>query len=201
MIAVLALFLSIAGSVSSPAMVDATSVSGPVQFLEIYFMSGKDLERRAPNVGEEFRVGARIRNTGSVAFYYLPTLCDSSLSAAFDPLFVKVETGRPRCLALSMPAPLNPGDTVTVTGPESGTAYVAIRPGSTDATVAFRYRMDPNSEEQEARSKVTLMIKDGFFGLEIPGFSAESVLVGLAVAFAFLVYRRKPVVKARVLAH
>jgi len=191
----------ITGSNSSQMLVNATSVAGPVQFLEIYFLSGKDSERRMPSVGEEFRVAAHIRNIGSVEFYYLPTLCDSSLSATFDALFVRVETGRPRCLALSMPTPLNPGDSVTVTGPESGTAYIAIRPGSTEATVVFNYRMDFNAEGQDARSTTPLTIKDGFFGVGIPGFPTESILAGIALAFAVIVCLRRSRLRAWNSAH
>jgi len=71
----------VTGSNSSQVLVNATSVAGPVQFLEIYFLSGKDSERRMPSVGEEFRVAAHIRNVGSV----VSTICQLSVIPRFQP--------------------------------------------------------------------------------------------------------------------
>jgi len=184
------LFANLAGSTALWTVM-ASDVAGPVQFREIYYLSGDGSERRSPKVGEEFRVAASIRNIGSTAFYYLPTLCDSSLSATFDPIFVRVETDRPRCLALSRPTPLNPGEEVTVSGPESGTAYVAIRAGSTEATITFSYQLDPNAEQLGASTKVPLTVQDGFLGIAIPGFPPESLLIGFTLAFVFIAQRRR----------
>jgi hypothetical protein len=169
-------------------------VIGPVQFVEIYFLSGQNQERRSPRVGEELIVKAKIRNIGSVAVYYLPTLCDSSLSAAFDQSYVRVESERPRCLAASMPTPLNPTEETTVWAPESGMAYVAIRAGSTTATTIFIYNTDVNmypSTQAEARSAVPLTIEGEPTSLPIPSLPIESLILGFALALAILLYRKR----------
>jgi hypothetical protein len=137
---------------------------GPIHLVEIFFVAGQNMERRSPRVGEEFVVKARMRNIGPAVIYYLPTLCDSSLSAVFDPSYVRVESGRPRCLAASMPRPLKPGEETTVWAPELGTAYVAIRAGSTTATTILTYNSDANmspSTRAEARFTVPLTIEGG----------------------------------------
>jgi hypothetical protein len=169
-------------------------VVGPVDFEEIYFLAGQNQERRWPRVGEEFIVKAKIRNLGSAATWYLPSLCDSSLSAVFDPSYVRVESGRPRCLAASMPTQLSPGEEATVWAPESGTVYEAVRAGSTTATAVFAYNTDSSmksSTRAEARSTVPLTIEGGFGGLPIPGFPIESLIVGLALAVGILLLQRR----------
>jgi hypothetical protein len=169
-------------------------VIGPVDFVEVFFGAGQSLERRSPRVGEEFVVKARIRNIGPAVIYYLPTLCDSSLSAVFDPSYVRVESGRPRCLAASMPTPLRPGEETTVWAPESGTAYVAIRAGSTTATAVFNCNSDANMEQStqaEARSTVPLTIEGGPAILPIPGFPIECVILGFALALGFSCVKRR----------
>ena len=169
-------------------------VIGPIDFVEIFFLAGQNLERRSPRVGEEFSVRARIRNMGPAVIYYLPSLCDSSLSADFDPSYVRVESGRPRCLAASMPTPLKPYEETTVWAPESGMAYVAIRAGSTTATAIFTYNSDANMSETtraEARSTVPLTIEGGSWGSPIPGFPSESLVLGLVLALVILLYQRK----------
>lgn len=169
-------------------------VIGPIQFVEIYFLAGQNSERRPPRVGEEFIVKAKIRNIGPVAIQYFPTLCDSSLSAAFDPSYVRVESGRPRCLAASRLTPLNPGEETTVWAPESGTAYVAIRSGSTTVTAIFTYNtdasMDP-STQAEARSTLPLTIDVGPTSFPIPGLPIESIVLGFVLALGMLLYRRR----------
>jgi len=177
-------------------------VTGPVQFVEIYFLAGQDLERRWPEVGEEFIVEAQIRNTGSAAIYYLPTLCDSSLSAIFDPFYVRVESGRPRCLAASMPRPLNPGEEALVWAPESGTAYVAIRSGSTTATAVFTYNADAHMEEStqaEARSTDPLIIEVKPGTLPIPELALPIIvlIVAFVLALGVTLYRKR--IKSRVI--
>jgi len=167
---------------------------GPIRFVEIYFLAGDQMERRSPKVGEEFTVKANIRNEDWTVIYYLPTLCDTSLSAVFDPDYVRVESGRPRCLAASMPTPLKPGEEATVWAPESGTAYVAIRAGSTTTTVVFSYNTDSRmdqSTQSEARSTVPLTIQDGPGNLPIPGFPTESLILGFALAIGLLVYVKR----------
>jgi len=169
-------------------------VIGPIDFVEIFFLVGQNLERRSPRVGEEFSARARIRNVGPAVIYYLPTLCDSSLSADFDPSYVRVESGRPRCLAASMPTPLKPDEETTVWAPESGMAYVAIRAGSTTATVIFTYNSDADMSETTravARSIVPLTIEGGSWGSPIPGFPSESLVLGLVLALVILLYQRK----------
>lgn len=169
-------------------------VIGPIDFVEIYFLAGQNLERRSPRVGEEFIVKARIRNIGSAVIYYFPTLCDSSLSAIFDPSYVRVESGGPRCLAASMPTPLKPNEETTVWAPESGTGYVAIRVGSTTATAIFTYNSDANmgpSTQAEARSTVPLTIEAGPAGLPISGFPVESLILGFALALGIFLYRKR----------
>jgi hypothetical protein len=176
-------------SVTADAM-----VIGPVNFFEIYFQSGGNLERRFPKVAEEFTITTRIRNEGYDTIYYLPTLCDTSLAAVFDPSYVSVESGRPRCLAYSMPAPLGHGEEAVVRAPESGTAYVAIRAGSTTATLVFTYNPNPNmdpSTSKEARTTIPLTIQDGFQGVPILGISLESIILGFALALAILFLYRK----------
>ena len=177
------------------ALPPATALSvGPIRFVEIYFLTGDQMERRSPRVGEEFTVKANIRNEGSTVIYYLPTLCDTSLSAIFDPHYVRVESGRPRCLAASMPTPLKPGEETTVWAPESGTAYVAIRAGSTTTTVVFSYNTDSRmdqSTQSEARSTVPLTIQDGLGNFPIQGFPTESLILGFALAIGLLVYVKR----------
>jgi len=169
-------------------------VIGPIQFVEIYFLAGQNSERRSPRVGEEFIVKAEIQNIGPATIYYFPTLCDSSLSAAFDPSYVRVESGRPKCLAASMLNPLRPGEEATVWAPESGTAYVAIGSGSTTVTAIFTYNtdtsMDP-STQAEARSTVPLTIEAGPTSLPIPGLPIESLVLGLVLSLGILPYRRR----------
>jgi hypothetical protein len=193
--AFIVLFANLAGSAAFVTVI-ASGVSGSVEFREIHYLSGDSSESRSPKVGEEFRIATRIRNIGSVVFYYLPTLCDSSVSATFDPSFVTVETDRPRCLALSRPTPLNPGEEVTVSGPESGTAYIATRAGSTETTITFRYQLDPSNEQLEASTTAPLTIQNAVFGVAIPGFPAESLLAGFALAFVFIAQRRRIGLKA-----
>jgi hypothetical protein len=169
-------------------------IVGPVQFVETYFLAGGNLERRSPRVGEEFRVAARIRNVGPVVIYYLPTLCDTSLSAIFDPSYVKVETGRPRCLAASIPTPLKPEEDTTVSAPESGTAYKAIRADSTTVTVLFAYNKDANmnpSTQEQARNTIPFTIQNESREFPIPGFPIESLILGFALALGILVYRKR----------
>ena len=169
-------------------------VTGPIHFVEIFFVAGPNSERRWPRVGEELIVKAEIRNIGPVAIYYFPTLCDSSLSAVFDPSYVRVESGRPRCLAASMLTALNPGEETTVWAPESGTAYVAIRPGSTTVTAIFSYNTDESldpSTQAEARSTVPLTVEVGPTSLPIPGLPIESVILGFVLALGILLYRRR----------
>ena len=169
-------------------------VIGPIHFVEIFFVAGQNMERRSPRVGEEFIIKTTIRNIGLAVIYYLPTLCDSSLSAVFDPSYVRVESGRPRCLAASMPAPLKPNEETTVWAPESGTAYVAIRAGSTTATTIFTYNTDVEMGEStraEARSTVPLTIEGGLGGSPIPGFPLESLVLGFLLAFGIFLYRKK----------
>ena len=173
--------------------VDAMII-GPINFLEVYFQSGANLERRSPKVSEEFTVTARIRNEGYDIIYYLPTLCDTSLAAIFDPSYVNVESGRPRCLAYSMPTPLGHGQEALVSAPESGTAYVAIRAGSTTVTLVFTYNMNANmdpSGRKEARTTIPFTIQDGFQGLPILGIPVESIILGFSLALGSLFYRRK----------
>lgn len=169
-------------------------VVGPIQFVEVYFLAGQDSERRSPRVGEELTVKARIQNVGPVAIHYFPTLCDSSLSAGFDPSYVRVETGRPRCLAASILTALNPGEETTVWAPESGTAYVAIRSGPTTVTAIFTYNTDAGrdpSTEAEARSIVPITIEAGSTNFSIPGPPIESIAFGIALALWMLLYRRR----------
>lgn len=169
-------------------------VIGPIHFVEIFFVAGQNLERRSPRVGEEFVVKATIRNIGPAAIYYLPTLCDSSLSAAFDPSYVRVESGRPRCLAASMPTPLESGEETTVWAPESGTAYVAIRAGTTTATTIFMYNSDANmgqSTRAEARSTLPLTIEGGPWGSTIPGFPLDSLILGFLLALGIFLYQKR----------
>ena len=169
-------------------------VVGPTYFVEIFFVAGRSLERRWPRVGEELIVKAEIRNIGPVAIYYFPTLCDSSLSAVFDPSYVIVESGRPRCLAASMLTALNPGEETTVWAPEYGTAYVAIRSGSTTVTAIFSYNTDASldpSTQDEARSTVPLTVEVGPTSLPIPGLPIESVILGFVLALGILMYRRR----------
>jgi len=169
-------------------------VIGPIHFVEIFFVAGQNMERRSPRVGEEFVIKATIRNIGPAVIYYLPTLCDSSLSAVFDPSYVRVESGRPRCLAASMPTPLKPNEETTVWAPESGTAYVAIRAGSTTATTIFRYNSDANMQEStraEARSTVPLTIEEGPWDSPIPGFPLESLILGFLLALGIFLYEMK----------
>jgi hypothetical protein len=169
-------------------------VIGPIHFVEVYFLAGQNSERRWPRVGEELIVKAEIRNIGPVSIYYFPTLCDSSLSAVFDPLYVRVESGRPRCLAASMLAALNPGEETTVWAPESGTAYVAIRSGSTTVTATFSYNanasLDP-STRAEARSTVPLTVEAGPTSFPIPGLPIESVILGFVLGVGILLYLRR----------
>jgi len=167
---------------------------GPIRFVEIYFLAGDQMERRSPRVGEEFIVKANIRNEGPIVIYYLPTLCDTSLSAVFDLHCVRVESGRPRCLAASMPTPLKPGEEATVWAPESGTVYVAIRAGSTTTTVLFSYNTDSSmdrSTQSEARSTAPLAIQDRLGDFPIEGFPTESLILGLALAIGLFVYLKK----------
>jgi hypothetical protein len=169
-------------------------VIGPIQFADIYFLSGQNQERRSPRVGEELIVEAKVRNIGSVAVYYFPTLCDSSLLAAFDQSYVRVESGRPRSLAASMLTRLNQGEETMVWAPESGMAYVAIRSGSTTATAMFTYNTDVNmdpSTQAEARSTVPLTIEDGPTSMPIPGLPIESLILGFALALAIFLYRKR----------
>lgn len=176
--------------------------TGPIQFVEIYFLAGQDLERRSPKVEEEFIVKANIRNIGSAVIYYLPTLCDSSLSAIFDPVYVRVESGRPRCLAASMPRPLNPGEEAVVWAPESGTAYVAIRSGSTTATAIFTYNADAHMEQStqaEARSTSPLIIEVKPGTLPIPELAIPIVVLILAFVLALGVFLYPKSIKSRVI--
>ena len=169
----------------------AFSAAVDLRFVEIYVLSGGNLERRSPKVGEEFHIEARVRNGGQTTIYYLPTLCDTSLSAIFDPSHVKVETGRPRCLAVSMPTALRPREESTVSAPESGTAYIAIRGGSTTATVVFTYNSDEHmdsSTQRETQSAISFTIQDGF---PIPGSPMESLILGFALSIGLLIYNRK----------
>jgi hypothetical protein len=169
-------------------------VIGPIQFVEIYFLSGQNQQRRSPRVGEELVVKAKLRNIGSVAVYYLPTLCDSSLSAAFDQSYVRAESGRPRCLAASMPTPLNPTEETMMWAPESGMAYVAIRAGSTTVTAIFTCNTDVNmdpSTQAEARSTVPLTIEEEPTSLPIPGLPIGSSILGFALALAILLYKKR----------
>jgi len=168
--------------------------TGPIRFVEIYFLAGDNMERRSPRIEEEFIVKARIRNEGSTIIYYLPTLCDTSLSAVFDPSYVRVESGRPRCLAASMPTPLKPGEETAVWAPESGTAYVAIHAGSTTATVVFSYNKDSSmdqSTQAEARSTIPFTIQDSLEVSRIEGLAIESLILGFALAIGFFVYWKK----------
>jgi len=169
-------------------------VIGPIHFAEIFFVAGQNMERRSPRVGEEFVIKATIRNIGPAVIYYLPSLCDSSLSAVFDPSYVRVESGRPRCLAASMPTPLKPNEETTVWAPESGTAYVAIRAGSTTATTIFRYNSDADMREStraEARSTVPLTIEEGPWDSPIPGFPLEPLILGFLLALGIFLYEMK----------
>jgi len=169
-------------------------IVGPIRFVETYLLVGENQERRMPRVGEEFRVTVRVRNEGSATIYYLPTLCDSSLSATFDPYYVRVETGRPRCLAASMPTPLETGEEAVVSAPESGTAYVAIRQGSTTVTVVFAYSTDASmtrSAQQEARNRIPFTVQDASQEFPIPGFPVESMILGFALAFAIMISMKK----------
>lgn len=170
------------------------AVIGPIHFVEVYFLAGHDPERRSPRVGEEFTVKAKIRNVGSAVIYYFPTLCDSSLSAVFDPSYVRVDSGRPRCLAASMLTPLKPGEETAVWAPESGTVYVAMRAGSTTATVIFTYKSDPNmdpSTQAEARSTVSLTVEGGPASLPIPGFPIEASILGFMLALGIFLYCKR----------
>jgi hypothetical protein len=166
-------------------------IVGPIHFMEIYFTAGAQLEKRMPRVGEEFRITARVRNEGPTTIYYLPTFCDTSLSAIFDPFYVRVESGRPRCLAASMPTPLKLSEEANVSAPESGTAYVATRAGSTTVTVVYAYNEDPMmnpATQQEARNTIPLTVQASQ-GFSIPGFPIESLLLGFALALAIMAYR------------
>jgi len=197
LIAVVSLSLGLADTDRGLTLAPAANglVIGPIHFVEIFFVAGQNLERRSPRVGEEFLVKARIRNIGPAVVYYLPTLCDSSLSANFDPSYVRVESGRPRCLAASMPTPLKPDEETTVWAPESGMAYVAIRAGSTTATAILAYNSDANMDQStsaEARSTVPLTIEGGSWGSPIPAFPPESLVLGLVLALVILLYQRKP---------
>jgi hypothetical protein len=169
-------------------------VIGPIHFVEIFFVAGQNSERRWPRVGEELIVKAEIRNIGPVAIYYFPTLCDSSLSAVFDPSYVRVESGRLRCLAASILTALNPGEGTTVSAPESGTAYVAIRSGSTTITAIFSYNTDASLDpctQAEARSTIPLTVEVGPTSLPVPGLPIESVVLGFVLALGILLYRRR----------
>jgi len=165
-----------------------------VRFVEVYILVGEDLARRPPRVGEEFRVEARMRNEGPSIIYYLPTLCDTSLSVDFDPAYVTVDTTRPRCLAPSRPTPLRPGEEAVVSAPESGTAYIAAKIGSTSATVTFSYDPDldmSSPSQMESVIAFPFTIQDGFDAFSIPGFPLEAIVLGLTVALMALIHRRK----------
>jgi len=196
LIALACLSLGFVGTNKGPMLLPTANglVIGAIHFEEIYFLAGQNLERRSPRVGEEFIVKATIRNIGPAVIWYLPSLCDSSLSAVFDASYVRVESGRPRCLAASMPTPLNPNEETTVWGPESGTAYAAIRAGSTTATAIFTYNTDANmdpSTKAEARSTVPLTIESVPGELLIPGFPIESLVFGFAVALSIFMLRKR----------
>ena len=196
MVAMVCLSVGLADTNSGLAIVPAANglVIGPIHFVEIFFVAGQDMEHRSPRVGEEFVVKATIRNMGPAVIYYLPTLCDSSLSAVFESHYVRVESGRPRCLAASMPTPLKPGEETTVWAPESGTAYVAIRAGSTTATTIFTYNSDVDmgqSTRAEARSTVPLTIEEGPWDSPIPGFPLESLVLGFLLALGIFLYQKK----------
>lgn len=196
LVAMISLSVGLTGTNRDLAIVPAANglVIGPIHFVEIFFVAGQNLERRSPRVGEEFVVKATIRNIGPTVIYYLPTLCDSSLSAVFDSSYVRVESGRPRCLASSMPTPLKPGEETMVWAPESGTAYVAIRAGSTTATTIFTYNSNVDmgqSTRAEARSTLPLTIEGGPWGSPIPGFPLESLILGFLLSLGIFLYQKK----------
>lgn len=167
---------------------------GSVRFVEVHVLTGEQLEARPPKVGEEFRVSAKMRNEGSITIYYLPTLCDTSLSATFDASYVRVETNPPRCLAASIPTPLKPREETVVSAPESGTAYVAIRGGSTSATVMFTYHLNADmspATRQQSTANVAFSVRGLTDGYTIPGFPLEAIVLGIALSFGILLYNGK----------
>jgi len=89
---------------------------------------------------------------------------------------------------------LNLGDETIVWAPESGTAYVAIRSGSTTVTAIFSYNTDASldpSAQAEARSTVPLTVEVGPTGLPIRGLPIESVILGFVLALGILLCRRR----------
>jgi len=91
-----------------------------------------------------------------------------------------------------MPTRLEPGQEATVWAPESGTAYIAVREGSTRVVVVFSYNLNSGmgpSTQRQAQSTVEMIIQDGM--IAIGGFPIESIAIGLTIAFTFLFLRKQ----------
>lgn len=105
------------------------------------------------NVGETFIIGATAVNNSPTSIFF-HGLCESPLSVQFD-ANVKIQSGV-ACQGFSI-VELKPGESAVVTGPASGTTYLASSAGSTNAKVVFSYSL-PNEEKKAITKSIEFSI-------------------------------------------
>lgn len=90
--------------------------------------------------GSKFEIFSTVINNSPSIITFIAGACDSPLSANFvKNVVIKHTQG---CTAASPPFKLNPGETVSVAGPSSGTIYEALAAGQTSASAIFHYQTE-----------------------------------------------------------